>query len=231
MRGSMREDRSSGWLRHGVSQDVRASTTRRASISERDGQSIASRPPRQISSANASSPQMSQRWIVKPHGNCPSGGMVVVRTVIPILRSGPSPDGYAGRDQCVDRCGVGGHAISTHTVTNSLRRGTFRLELFAHGGTQTVYNAAARAWEHSSAFIMESGPRNHSRAETVAGNNGRRNSTGIISCYVYRNDDEPPPRGRGSTRRAGRPLATAATQLLTTAAMTGQPMRHLRAVD
>jgi hypothetical protein len=57
---------------------------RRASNSIRDGHANASSPPRQISSANANSSQIPHRWIVKPHGNCLSSGMVVVRI-------GPSP--------------------------------------------------------------------------------------------------------------------------------------------
>jgi hypothetical protein len=95
------------------------------SNSARDGQTIASCPPQQISSANANSPQIPQRSIVKPHGNCLSSGMVVVRMGCP-FRGGPNPDGYAGWGQCADRCRARG-AEPIHTVANSLRRGMFRL--------------------------------------------------------------------------------------------------------
>jgi hypothetical protein len=90
---------------------------RGASNSTRDGHANASWPPRQISSANANS---------KPHGNCLSSGMVVVRT------GHPSPK----RPQPRQVCGLGpvhgsmrgwGNGVSIHTVANSLQRGMFRL--------------------------------------------------------------------------------------------------------
>jgi hypothetical protein len=80
---------------------------RRASNSIRDEHANASSPPRQISSANANSSQIPHRWIVQPHGNCLSGGIVVVRTGHPSPK-GPNPDRYAGSGQCMDRCGAGG---------------------------------------------------------------------------------------------------------------------------
>jgi hypothetical protein len=79
----------------------------RPSNSTRDGHANASSPPRQISSANANSSQIPHRWIVKPHGNCLSGGIVVARTGHPSPK-GPQPNRYAGWGQCMDRCGTGG---------------------------------------------------------------------------------------------------------------------------
>jgi hypothetical protein len=106
-----------------IDHDVIASTIWRISNCFRDGQASASRRPRQISSANANSPQSPQRWIVKPHGNCLSGGIVVVRMII-FPEGGPKPNGYAGWGQW----GLGArHPI--YTAANSPRLEMFRLRL------------------------------------------------------------------------------------------------------
>jgi hypothetical protein len=84
---------------------------RRASNSIRDGHANASSPPRQISSANTNSSQIPHRWIVNPHGNCLSGGMMVVRNRSSLSKRAPTQQGWG---QCMDRCGSRGTGIGPH---------------------------------------------------------------------------------------------------------------------
>jgi hypothetical protein len=86
---------------------------RRASNSIRDEHANASSPPRQISSANANSSQIPHRWIVKPHGNCLSGGIVVVRTGHPSPK-GPTQTGTRARASAWIDVGPGERGIDPH---------------------------------------------------------------------------------------------------------------------